>query len=70
MYSHFSPQQKLNKDFVEAIAGQWVRLKIETVEDAMKIAEKEHQKYRKTSNTTREVVTKKKQEEVIANEKY
>ena len=31
---------KLNRNFVEAIAGQWARKKIETVEDAMDIAKK------------------------------
>ncbi len=34
---------KLNKSLVETIAGQWVRKKIETVEDAMEIARKNHQ---------------------------
>ena len=34
--------KKLTKNFVEAIASQWARLKIETVEDAMKQAKKEH----------------------------
>ena len=38
--------QKLNKNYIETIAGQWVRLNIETVEDAMKIAESEHKKRR------------------------
>lgn len=35
---------KLNKNFVETIAGQWKRNNIETAEEAMKIAEKEHKK--------------------------
>lgn len=35
---------KLTKSFVETIAGQWVRLKIETADEAMKAAEKEHKK--------------------------
>ncbi len=39
--------QKLNKNYIETIAGQWVRLHIETVEEAMKISEKEHKKLRK-----------------------
>ncbi len=38
---------KLNQAFVETIAGQWKRLNIETASDAMKVAEKEHQKYSK-----------------------
>ena len=33
---------KLTRSFVETIAGQWQRLKIETVEDGMLLAEKEH----------------------------
>ena len=32
---------------METIAGQWQRLKIETVDDAMRLAEKEHKKYNK-----------------------
>ncbi len=38
---------KLTKSFVEVIASQWVRSKIETVSDAMDIAEKEYHKKRK-----------------------
>ena len=38
---------KLNKDFVEAIAGQWKRLNIETVKEAMDICRKEHKKIAK-----------------------
>ena len=38
---------KLNRNLVETIAGQWQRLKIEMVEDAMALAEKEHKKYNK-----------------------
>ena len=36
--------KKLNKDFIEAIAGQWKRLNIETVKEAMEICRKEHKK--------------------------
>ena len=32
--------QKLSKNYVETIAGQWKRLNIETVEDAMRLSEK------------------------------
>lgn len=39
--------QKLSKNYIETIVGQWKRLNIETVEDAMKITEKEHKKMRK-----------------------
>ena len=46
-YSLRMNNMKLNKDFVEAIAGQWKRLNIETVKEAMDIAKKEHKKIRK-----------------------
>lgn len=39
---------KLSRTLIETIAGQWQRLKIETVEDAMNQAVKEHKKYNKT----------------------
>ena len=39
--------QKLSKNYIETIAGQWKRLNIETVEDAMLITEKEHKKIKK-----------------------
>lgn len=35
---------KLTQSYVETIAGQWSRLKIETADQAMKAAEKEHKK--------------------------
>ncbi len=38
---------KLNKNYVETIAGQWARMGLMTVEDAMKVAEKEHKKNKK-----------------------
>lgn len=41
--------EQLTKSYVETIAGQWKRLNIETVEDAMKICEKEHKKFKKLS---------------------
>ena len=40
--------KKLNKDYVEAIVGQWKRLKVETVVDAMEVCKKEHKKLKKT----------------------
>lgn len=40
---------KLTRALAETIAGQWQRLKIETVEEAMQTAEKEHKKYKKTA---------------------
>lgn len=42
---------RLNRNYVEAIAGEWLRGKIETVEDAMNIAKKNHKKVNKTNNT-------------------
>lgn len=35
---------KFTRSYVEAVASQWCRLNVETVEDAMKAAEKEHKK--------------------------
>ena len=56
--------QKLNKNYIETIAGQWKRLKIETVEEAMKISEKEHKKFKKS--ITKNKPSTKKQEELPA----
>ena len=39
--------QQLKKSYVETIAGQWKRLNIETVEEAMDISEKEHKKLKR-----------------------
>lgn len=53
--------EQLKKSYVEAIAGQWKRLNIETVEDAMRIAEKEHKKIKKIvakGNTVKKASTK------------
>ncbi len=36
--------QKLNKEFIEAIAGQWKRLDVLTVKDAMDLCRREHKK--------------------------
>lgn len=58
--------QKLNKNYIETIVGQWKRLNIETVEDAMHITEKEHKKVKKliTKNKpiTKTGTTQKKEE--------
>lgn len=56
-YTLKTNNNKLTRNFIETIAGQWKRLNIETVEDAMALAEKEHKKYNK--NVTRTVSTKK-----------
>ena len=39
--------KKLTRAYLETIASQWKRLNIETVEEAMKAAEKEYKKYKK-----------------------
>lgn len=52
---------KLTKNFIESIAGQWKRLNIKTVEEAMKQAEKEHKGF----NTKKVYVSKKVVEENI-----
>ncbi len=43
--------EQLTRNFVETIAGQWKRLNIETVEEAMHITEKEHKKMKKNLTT-------------------
>lgn len=43
---------KLTRSLAETIAGQWQRLKIETVDKAMETAEKEHKKYKKPTSTS------------------
>lgn len=48
-YTLKTNNNKLNRNFVETIAGQWQRLKIETVDEAMSLAEKEHKKYNRTA---------------------
>lgn len=53
---------KLTRNLVETIAGQWQRLKIETVEDAMNVAEKEHKKYNKSSSLNKTQIKEKKEE--------
>ena len=40
--------KKLQKDYIETIVGQWKRLKVETVVDAMEVCKKEHKKFKKT----------------------
>lgn len=52
--------QKFTRSYVETVASQWCRLNIETVEDAMRVAEKEHKKIKKLmeKNTTSKTQTK------------
>ena len=47
--------EQLKKSYVETIAGQWKRSNIETVEEAMKIAEKYHKKMKKQLQETKEI---------------
>lgn len=53
---------KLTRNLAETIAGQWQRLKIETVDEAMSTAEKEHKKYKKNNvqatNTVKQKIIK------------
>lgn len=51
--------KKLTRAFLETIASQWKRLGIETVEEAMKVAEKEHKKVKKIETSKKTVSTKK-----------
>lgn len=45
-----SNNNKLTQAFVETIAGQWKRTGIKTANEAMEIAEREHNKYSKKNN--------------------
>ena len=49
---------KLNRSLVETIAGQWSRSKIETVEEAMEIAKRNHKSLKKKVSIKNEVKTK------------
>lgn len=49
--------EKLNKNYIETIAGQWKRLNIETVEEAMRYTEKEHKKMKKLMEEKKKVTT-------------
>ena len=48
-----SNNNKLIKNYIEVIASQWKRLNIETAKEAMEIAEKEHNKYKKNTKVTK-----------------
>ena len=43
--------KKLTRAYLEAIASQWKRLNIETVEEAMKAAEKEYKKVQRQTES-------------------
>lgn len=49
--------KKLNKEFIESIAGQWKRLNIETVKEAMEICRKEHKKIKKNVTPSKKTPT-------------
>ena len=49
---------KFTKSYVETVASQWSRMNIETVEDAMKVAEKEHKKIKKMMDAKKGVQPK------------
>ena len=55
---------KLTRGLAETIAGQWQRQKIETVDEAMRLAEKEHKKYKKGTTTTKLRVTREEKVEI------
>lgn len=60
--------QKLSKPYLETLAGQLSRLHVETVEDAMRVIEKEHKKLRKqfaSKDATNKIVQAKKKEEKL-----
>ena len=59
--------QKLNRSYLETIAGQWKRLNIETVEEAMKLTEKEYKKMKKlaTKSKSKTVVKKNTKEDIL-----
>lgn len=54
--------KKLNKDYIETIVGQWKRLKVETVVDAMEVCKKEHKKFKKAFKKEYKTDNSKKQE--------
>ena len=50
-YTLKTNNNKLVKNYIETIAGQWKRSGVETAEEAMNLAEKEHKKkYKKDDN--------------------
>lgn len=51
--------EQLKKSYVETIAGQWKRLNIETVEEAMRSTEKEHKKLKKKLSDTKQATPRK-----------
>lgn len=56
-YSLKMNNEQLKKSYIETIAGQWKRLNVETVEDAMKVSEKEYKKWKKSTDNKSEKKT-------------
>jgi replication initiation and membrane attachment protein len=56
--------EQLSKSYVETIAGQWKRLKIETVEEAMRFTEKKHKELNKVISKEKPVTKKVKEEKL------
>lgn len=50
--------QKFTRNYVETVASQWSRLNIETVDEAMRVAEKEHKKIKKLTEKKTELQKK------------
>ncbi len=57
--------QKFTRSYIETVAAQWSRLNIETVEDAMRTAEKEHKKIKKITEKKNAPKTVKTKEEAL-----
>ena len=55
---------KLNQSFIETIASQWQRCKVETATEAMELAKKENSKYNKKSESTKQNKTSNKNDKV------
>ena len=51
---------KFTRAYVETIASQWCRMNLETVEDAMRFAEKEFKKYKKSMDGKKQPYSTKK----------
>ena len=60
--------EQLTKSYVETIAGQWKRLNIETVEDAMNVTQKEYSKLKKKAEKTKGTTVKEKTSSVSIKE--
>jgi replication initiation and membrane attachment protein len=56
---------KFTRNYVEAVAGQWCRSNIETVEDAMAVAVKEHKKIKELTKKPSANKTNNKKEEAM-----